>query len=187
MRCQDSRQWESNRQTDRQTDRLALKLVSRVMSKFANQRLSSAFDLLLIFLCSLIQTLTLTPSPNNALWQTWTARYEAMDRLEAIIIYYLVSVPIDYSGQTLLCRLGFLYAVLSNWHVNQQCWRFSECKKLEKTRLIPSACTLLRVCSLAWVWARWSLHSSYWKALVDSQCTLAFLQSVQNCWAAEFR
>ena len=31
------------------------------------QRLSSAFDLLLIFLCSLIQTLTLTPPPNNAL------------------------------------------------------------------------------------------------------------------------
>ena len=32
-----------------------------------HQRLSSAFDLLLIFLCSLIQTLTLTPPPNNAL------------------------------------------------------------------------------------------------------------------------
>ena len=31
------------------------------------QRLSSTFDLLLIFLCSLIQTLTLTPPPNNAL------------------------------------------------------------------------------------------------------------------------
>ena len=31
------------------------------------QRLSSAFDLLLIFLCSLIQTLTLTPPPNNVL------------------------------------------------------------------------------------------------------------------------
>ena len=30
------------------------------------QRLSSAFDLILIFLCSLIQTLTLTPPPNNA-------------------------------------------------------------------------------------------------------------------------
>ena len=29
--------------------------------------LSSAFDLLLIYLCSLIQTLTLTPPPNNAL------------------------------------------------------------------------------------------------------------------------
>ena len=32
-----------------------------------HQRLSSDFDLLLIFLCSLIQTLTLTPPPNNAL------------------------------------------------------------------------------------------------------------------------
>ena len=34
-----------------------------------HQRLSSAYDLLLIFLCSLIQTLTLTltPPPNNAL------------------------------------------------------------------------------------------------------------------------
>ena len=32
-----------------------------------DQRLSRAFDLLLIFLCSLIQTLTLTPAPNNAL------------------------------------------------------------------------------------------------------------------------
>ena len=32
-----------------------------------HQRLSSAFDLLLIFLCSLTQTLTLTPPPNNAL------------------------------------------------------------------------------------------------------------------------
>ena len=32
-----------------------------------HQRLSSAFDLLLIFLCSLIRTLTLTPPPNNAL------------------------------------------------------------------------------------------------------------------------
>ena len=31
------------------------------------QRLSSAFDLLLILLCSLIQTLTLTPPPNNAM------------------------------------------------------------------------------------------------------------------------
>ena len=30
------------------------------------QRLSSAFDLILIFLCPLIQTLTLTPPPNNA-------------------------------------------------------------------------------------------------------------------------
>ena len=30
-------------------------------------RLSSGFDLPLIFLCSLIQTLTLTPPPNNAL------------------------------------------------------------------------------------------------------------------------
>ena len=29
------------------------------------QRLNSAFDLLSIFLCSLIQTLTLTPPPNN--------------------------------------------------------------------------------------------------------------------------
>ena len=35
-------------------------------------RHSSAFDLLLIFLCSLIQTLTLTPPPNNALLATWT-------------------------------------------------------------------------------------------------------------------
>ena len=34
------------------------------------QRLSSIFDLLLIFLCSLIQTLTLTPPPNNALLAT---------------------------------------------------------------------------------------------------------------------
>ena len=32
-----------------------------------HQRHSSALDLLLIFLCSLIQTLTLTPPPNNAL------------------------------------------------------------------------------------------------------------------------
>ena len=32
-----------------------------------HQRLSIAFDLLLIFLCSLIQTPTLTPPPNNAL------------------------------------------------------------------------------------------------------------------------
>ena len=32
-----------------------------------HQRLSSPFDFLLIFLCSLIQTLTLTPPPNNAL------------------------------------------------------------------------------------------------------------------------
>ena len=32
-----------------------------------HQRLSSAFDLLLFFLCSLITTLTLTPPPNNAL------------------------------------------------------------------------------------------------------------------------
>ena len=32
-----------------------------------HQRLSSGFDLLLFFLCSLIQTLTLTPPPNNAL------------------------------------------------------------------------------------------------------------------------
>ena len=32
-----------------------------------HQRLSSAFDLLLIFLSSLIQTLTLTPPPNSAL------------------------------------------------------------------------------------------------------------------------
>ena len=32
-----------------------------------HQRLSSAFYLLLIFLCPLIQTLTLTPPPNNAL------------------------------------------------------------------------------------------------------------------------
>ena len=32
-----------------------------------HQRLSSTLDLLLIFLCSLIQTLTLTPPPNNAL------------------------------------------------------------------------------------------------------------------------
>ena len=32
-----------------------------------HQRLSSAFDLFLIFLCSLIQTLTLTPPSNNAL------------------------------------------------------------------------------------------------------------------------
>ena len=31
------------------------------------QRLRSTFDLLLIFLCSLIQTLTPTPPPNNAL------------------------------------------------------------------------------------------------------------------------
>ena len=30
-------------------------------------QLSSAFDLLLIFLCSLILTLTLTPPPNNTL------------------------------------------------------------------------------------------------------------------------
>ena len=34
--------------------------------------LSSAFDLLLIFLHSLIQTLTLTPPPNNTLLETWT-------------------------------------------------------------------------------------------------------------------
>ena len=32
-----------------------------------HQRFSSAFDLLLIFRCSLIQILTLTPPPNNAL------------------------------------------------------------------------------------------------------------------------
>ena len=32
-----------------------------------HQRHNSALDLLLIFLCSLIQTLTLTPPPNNAL------------------------------------------------------------------------------------------------------------------------
>ena len=32
-----------------------------------HQMLSSAFDLLLTFLCSLIQTLTLTPPSNNAL------------------------------------------------------------------------------------------------------------------------
>ena len=32
-----------------------------------HQRHSSALDLLLTFLCSLIQTLTLTPPPNNAL------------------------------------------------------------------------------------------------------------------------
>ena len=43
-----------------------------------NQRLSSAFDLLLTFLCSLIKTLTLTPPPYNALlanmdmWMTHT-------------------------------------------------------------------------------------------------------------------
>jgi len=40
---------------------------SRVMSmQVCHQKLSSAFDFLLIFLCSLIQTLTLTPPPNNA-------------------------------------------------------------------------------------------------------------------------
>ena len=32
-----------------------------------HQRHNSALDLLLIFLCSLIQTLTLPPPPNNAL------------------------------------------------------------------------------------------------------------------------
>ena len=32
-----------------------------------HQRLSSGFDLLLILLCSLIQTLTVTPLSNNAL------------------------------------------------------------------------------------------------------------------------
>ena len=38
------------------------------MSRIAVKGLiSSAFDLLLIFLCSLTQTLTLTPPPNNAL------------------------------------------------------------------------------------------------------------------------
>ena len=37
------------------------------MSRIAHQRLSSVFDLLLFFLCSLITTLTLTPPPNNAL------------------------------------------------------------------------------------------------------------------------
>ena len=37
------------------------------MSRIANKGLGSAFDLLLIFLCSLIQTLNLTPPPNNAL------------------------------------------------------------------------------------------------------------------------
>jgi len=38
-----------------------------VMSKFAIKGLVKPFDLLLIFLCSLIQTLTLTPPPNSAL------------------------------------------------------------------------------------------------------------------------
>ena len=36
-------------------------------SEVCHYGISSAFDLLLIFLCSLIQTLTLTPPPNNAL------------------------------------------------------------------------------------------------------------------------
>ena len=35
--------------------------------KDCHQRFSGAFDLLLIFLYSLISTLTLTPHPNNAL------------------------------------------------------------------------------------------------------------------------
>jgi len=39
----------------------------QVQSWVCQQRLSSAFDLLLIFLCSLIQTLTLTPPRNKAL------------------------------------------------------------------------------------------------------------------------
>ena len=37
------------------------------MSKFAIKGLVVPFHLLLIFLCSQIQTLTLTPPPNNAL------------------------------------------------------------------------------------------------------------------------
>ena len=43
------------------------------------QRLTSAFDLPLIFLCSLIQTLTLTPPPNNALLAILDMYGEGMD------------------------------------------------------------------------------------------------------------
>ena len=51
--------------TRQATDNLKEGWVSDV--QVCHQRLSSAFDLLLIFLCSLIQTLTLTPPPNHAL------------------------------------------------------------------------------------------------------------------------
>ena len=60
--------------TRQATDNLKEGWVSDV--QVCHQRLSSAFDLLLIFLCSLIQTLTLTPPPNHALlanMSSWVA------------------------------------------------------------------------------------------------------------------
>ena len=68
------------------------------MSKYVwHQRLSSAFDLLLIFLCSLIQTPTLTPTPNNAL----VAGKHGHVRVEGDLgTSYFLSIPSPFA---LLC------------------------------------------------------------------------------------
>ena len=58
------------------------------------QRLSSAFDLLLIFLCSLIQTLTLTPPPNNAL--LLNMKVYVVHMYISTFIIYLVYSPIVF-------------------------------------------------------------------------------------------
>ena len=80
-------------------------------------RLSSALDLLLIFLCSLIQTLTLTPPPNDALlanldmyellWRRTVVMYcfkvewkFLWRRVMVIYCFYLSQVSYD------LCRVG---------------------------------------------------------------------------------
>ena len=59
--------------------------VGLVVMQGCHHKLSSAFDLLLIFHCSLIETLTLTPPPNNTLLtNNWTSERT---------IYFLFSSP----------------------------------------------------------------------------------------------
>ena len=52
-----------------------------------HQRLSIAFDLLLIFLCSLIQTITLTPTPNNALLANIDCSHDVLELLSCYTLF----------------------------------------------------------------------------------------------------
>ena len=72
-----------------------------------HQRLSGAFDLLLIFLCSLIQTLTLTPPPNNALLANMDMLGTHGRGAEASLV--TDRQEISASCLKLICMLGIIF------------------------------------------------------------------------------
>ena len=99
-----------------------------------HQRLSSALGLLLIFLCSLIQTLTPTPPPNNANMDVW-------------------GVPHTLANST----LNYKHSDTISWLHKHFTWTSHVCATIKQPKNQPQ-CGLLSVsCVFSNIHARWSL------------------------------